>query len=106
MPAAITKVFGTQSVNVHVLPRGPTWHQHIDQLHPCYGEEKDACLGEPLICPAKCPNLVDGPGNAMDKNTGDYQAKQLARRRRNPRLPLDNQYGPHNPRCSEWLQHD
>ena len=30
--AIVTKVHGTRSVNVRVIPRGPTWRRHLDQL--------------------------------------------------------------------------
>ena len=46
VPALVTNVFGTRSVNVHILPRGHTWHRHIDQLCPCYGVEEDTDSGE------------------------------------------------------------
>ena len=34
VPAIVTKRHGTRSVNVRVLPRGPTWRRHVDQLRP------------------------------------------------------------------------
>ena len=34
VPAIVTKVHGTRSVNVRVIPRGPTWRRHLDQLRP------------------------------------------------------------------------
>ena len=102
VPAVVAKVFGTQSVNVCAFPRGPTWHGHTDQLHPCYGVEEDADPGEPPTCPTKCPNPEDG-GNATNKDTRNCQPKQPTRKRWHPWLPLDDQYGLHNPRCLEWL---
>ena len=32
VPAIVTKVHGARSVNVRVIPRGPTWRRHLDQL--------------------------------------------------------------------------
>ena len=32
VPAIVTKVHGTRSVNVQVIPRGQTWRRHLDQL--------------------------------------------------------------------------
>ena len=34
VPAIVTKVHGTRSVNVRVIPRGPTWRRYLDQLRP------------------------------------------------------------------------
>ena len=77
-------------------------HRHIDQRHPCYGLEEDVDPEEPPTRFAKCPNPEDG-GNAVDKDTEDCQAKQPARKRRNPLPPSGDQYGPHSPRPLEWL---
>ena len=44
----VTKVFGSHSVNVRVIPRGGTWRRHIEQLRPQYGVEDDADPGEVL----------------------------------------------------------
>ena len=41
VPAIVTKVHGTRSVNVRVIPRGPTWRKHLDQLRPRYGSDQD-----------------------------------------------------------------
>ena len=41
VPAIVTKVHGTRSVNVRVIPRGPTWRRHLDQLRPRYGSDQD-----------------------------------------------------------------
>ena len=41
VPAIVTKVHGTRSVNVRVIPRGPTWRRHLDQLRPRYGSDQE-----------------------------------------------------------------
>ena len=41
VPAIVTKVHGTRSVHVRVIPRGPTWRRHLDQLRPRYGSDQD-----------------------------------------------------------------
>ena len=33
--------YRAQSVNVRVIPRGPTWRRHLDQLRPRYGSDQD-----------------------------------------------------------------
>uniref|UniRef100_A0A5S6QNE6 Uncharacterized protein n=1 Tax=Trichuris muris TaxID=70415 RepID=A0A5S6QNE6_TRIMR len=32
IPAAVTKIFGMRTVQVRVVPRGPLWKRHIEQL--------------------------------------------------------------------------
>ena len=41
VPAIVTKVHGTRSVNVRVIPQGPTWRRHLDQLRTRYGSDQD-----------------------------------------------------------------
>ena len=41
VPAIVTKVHGTRTVNVRVIPQGPTWRRHLDQLRPRYGSDQD-----------------------------------------------------------------
>ena len=48
VPAVVTKVFGSRSVNVRVIPRGGTWRRHIEQQRPRYGIEEEADPGEVL----------------------------------------------------------
>ena len=85
VPAVVTKVFGTRSVNVKVYPRGPTWRRHIDQLQPRHVTEEDLEPG-------------DSPILDLQENTKE------PRKRRNPRHPTNNEYGPLNPRRSKRLQ--
>lgn len=101
VPAIVTKVFGTKSVNVCVFPRGPTWRRHVDQLRPRYGVEEDDDPGETLASTTQSPD--------PDEQMGNGSAPRLAQRlvkKRNPRLPTptDHQYGPGNPRRSERLK--
>ena len=46
LPAVVTKVFGTRTVNVSIIPKGPTWRRHIDQLHPHSRVNEDTDPGE------------------------------------------------------------
>ena len=34
VPGIVTKRWGERSVNVKILPNGPTWRRHVDQLRP------------------------------------------------------------------------
>ena len=49
VPALVTKVFGSRSCNVKVVPKGGTWRCHIEQLRPRYGVLEDADPGEVAI---------------------------------------------------------
>ena len=92
VPAVVTKVFGTRSVQVKVYPQGPSWRRHIDQLQPRHVTAEDL---EP----------ADIPINAPQENRCSFGDRPtvVPPRRRNPRLPSDNVYGPHNPRRSKRL---
>lgn len=106
VPAVVVKVFGSRSVNVRVLPRGPIWRRHIDQLRPRFGADQDDDPGE---VPAKDTSIQcdQEPSGVSDVQTPQVQPEeqtQPPQRRRNSRWPKDDQYGPHNPRRSERLQ--
>ena len=47
VPAVVTKVFGTSSVNVWVFPKRGTWRRHNEHLGPRYGAHEDADPREP-----------------------------------------------------------
>ena len=91
VPAVVTKVWGTRSVNVRVVPRGPTWRRHIEQLRPRYGVEEDADPGEV-------------PESFQTEDVTVSVGPRRRPRRRNPRWPTDSQYGIDNPRRSERIQ--
>ena len=80
VPAIVTKVHGTPSVNVRVIPRGPTWRRHLDQLRPRYGSDQDDD-------PCEIPRT-------------DHASSSSLNQRNNPRLPTGDEYGRHNPRRS------
>jgi len=46
VPAIVVKRFGTRSVNVRVVPRGPVWRRHIDQLQRRYVSQNDTEPGD------------------------------------------------------------
>ena len=88
VPAIVTKVHGSRSMDVRVCPRGPTWRRHIEQLRPRYGIEEDT---EP-------PEVIKLPG--PDKGPEPIKRPK----RRNPRMPTGSEYGPGNPRRSARLK--
>ena len=100
IPAIVVKVYGTRSVNVRVLPRGPTWQRHVDQLRPRFGADQDKDPGDD---PAKTTSTqFDQPPTDSPRIQVPPVPQPL--RRRNWRQPNDNQYGAHNPRRSERLR--
>lgn len=46
VPAVVLKRLGTRCLNVRVVPRGPVWRRHVEQLRPRYGAETDDDPGE------------------------------------------------------------
>ena len=94
VPAVVTKVCGTRNINVRVVPHGPTWRRHIEQLRPRYGSMEDTDPGE--VPPTfQKPEAPDGPALEVP---GDRL------RRPNPKWPSDERYGKENPRRSERIR--
>ena len=87
VPAIVTKVFGTRSVNVRVCPRGPTWRRHIEQLRPRYSQDKD--------------DAPDPSSGLPEESPKEPEVMSERQRRRNPRLPSGGEYGPDNLRRSK-----
>ena len=81
VPAVIRKALGTRSFNVKVVPRGPIWRRHLEQLQPRFASEEDDEPGDidpespagsskqnqqvahPTVMPRPVPPLEYGPGN-------------------------------------------
>ena len=92
VPAIVTKVHGTRSVNVRVIPRGPTWRRHLDQLRPRYGSDQD---DDPCEIPTSVLSTETLPAGT------DYASSSSSmNQRNNPRLPTGDEYGRHNLRRS------
>ena len=92
VPAIVTKVHSARSVNVRVIPRGPTWRRHLDQLRPRYGSDQDDDLCEIPTSVLSTETLPAGTDHASSSS--------LMNQRNNPRLPTGDEYGRHNPRRS------
>ena len=92
VPAIVTKVHGTRSVNVRVIPRGPTWRRHLDQLRPRYGSDQD---DDPCEIPTSVLSTETLPAG-----TDHASSSSLMNQRNNPRLPTGDEYGRHNLRRS------
>jgi len=95
VPAVVTKVYGTRSVNVRVHPTGPTWRRHVDQLRPRYGVQHDADPGDD---PGDDLGIYIGTKESQEPPTPGTTTKKP---HRNPRMPEGDEYGPHNPRRSQ-----
>ena len=46
VPAIVPKRLGTRHPLVKVLPQGPVWKRHIEQVRPRYGFDQDTDLGQ------------------------------------------------------------
>ena len=92
VPAIVTKVHGTRSVNVRVIPRGPTWRRHFDQLRPRYGSDQD---DDPCEIPTSVLSTETLPAG-----TDHASSSSSMNQRNNPRLPTGDEYGRHNLRRS------
>ena len=92
VPAIVTKVHGTRSVNVRVIPRGPTWRRHLDQLRPRYGSDQD---DDPCEIPTSFLSTETLPAG-----TDHASSSSSMNQRNNPRLPTGDEYERHNLRRS------
>ena len=76
VPAVVTKVFDTRSVNVRVFPRGGTWRRHIEQLRPNYGTHEDADPGGDVSA-APVEPFLGSPTNEVATSMPDTQVPLL-----------------------------
>ena len=94
VPAVVKKTMGTRCFNVQVIPRGPVWRRHWEQLRPRYASDEDNEPGHAADIPEL---LADHPMEIQQ----DEPPIQIQNR---PRLPKDRpqvpNYGPDNPRRS------
>ena len=112
VPAVVTKVFGTRSVNVRVCPRGGTWRRHIEQLCPCYGAQEDADPGEEFpvgtMEPFSVPPNTEGVTSRLEIQAPPIPAEEPRipkRQYHNPQLPTGGDYTRDNPRRSTRQHH-
>lgn len=65
IPAVVTKVHGTRSVTVRIVPQGPTWRRHVEQVRPRYARVQGVEPEAPGLEPeAPEPGDEDPPGVA------------------------------------------
>ena len=100
VPAVVTKVFGSRSVNVRVITRGGTWRHHIEQLRPRYGVEEDADPGEMLDSSPQEGQEPSIPVNEQTSYNPELPSVKPRAVHPNPRWATGSQYGPGHPRRS------
>ena len=98
VPATVTKVFGTRSVNVRVYPKGPTWRRYVEQLRPRYfsAEDEEPCDIPSTTSPStevKARTLQDShlqlSGSEVEIPTADTEEVARKKRKRNPECRLE-----------------
>ena len=104
VPATVTKRSGERNVSVRILPDGPIWRRHIEQLRPRHTSLED---DEPPIECAQSQHAPNAPREsevtAPDAPNGPREsgvtapAVQAVELDRSPEVP---EYGPHNLRRS------
>ena len=107
VPAVVTKVLGSRTVNVHIHPKGPTWRRHIDQLRP-YGVVEDTDPGETptLQSGNSTPFSTTLTRNRTLSHTSLSIVPPIPPVKQNYRkpTPMEDSYGPANPRRSARIQ--
>ncbi|XP_033103979.1 uncharacterized protein K02A2.6-like [Anneissia japonica] len=101
VPAVVTKRLGPRSVNVKVVPKGPVWRRHIEQLQPRYETKEDADPGVDYQHDSLLDNNYPAVEQAM-MDTNVNAPKPSINHDKHYRVHNDNreQYGPQNPRRS------
>jgi transposase InsO family protein len=90
--AVVTKRLGERSCNVKVVPRGPTWRRHIEQMNPRYASEEDYNppednMGESQVtlAPADHPMDIAGDLPPQAPSPPEYTANNPRRSKRTPK---------------------
>ena len=92
VPAVVKKALGTRCFNVKVVPHGPVWRRHWEQLQPRYTTDEDKEPGDAT------DNVVDVPvDHPMDIQDTVPQTQGQTKPKYKVCVP---EYGPDNPRRS------
>ena len=102
VPAVVTKVFGTRSVNVRVFPRGGTWRRHIEQLRPRYRTQEDADPGGDVSAAPREP-FLGSP--TIEVATSMPDTKYLSFLHKKQRLRLNHAKVPESSPSHWWRVH-
>ena len=90
VPAIVKKSLGTRCFNVKVVPHGPVWRRHWEQLQPRYVTDEDNEPGD----------VVDNVSELSTDHPMEVlgTAPQIQRHSRPKTVPPVPEYGPDNPR--------
>ena len=58
VPAIVKKSLGTRCFNVKVVPRGPVWRRHWEQLQPRYVTDEDNEPGDAVDTFLNCRRII------------------------------------------------
>ena len=94
VPAIVTKIYGTRSLNVKVVPKRPTWRRHVEQLRPRFSTEEGKDPGDK-------PDIREETKPQQPAPTTVTEQPPPRRRQRNPRQPDGDEYSRDNPRRSK-----
>ena len=92
VPAIVKKSLGTRCFNVKVVPHGPVWRRHWEQLQPRYVTDEDNEPGDVVdnVSELSTDHPMEVPGTVP----------QTQRHSRPKTVPPVPEYGPDNPRRS------
>ena len=94
VPAVVTKMSGPRNLSVRVVPKGPVWRRHVEQLRPRHTSPEDDEPAETIL-----PSTED-----TNKTEPEHSATPAPPPRRyNPRWPTGG-IDRDNPRRSERLK--
>ena len=90
VPAIVKKSLGTRCFNVKVVPHGPVWRRHWEQLQPRYVTDEDNEPGDVVdnVSELSTDHPMEVPGTVP----------QTQRHSRPKTVPPVPEYGPDNPR--------
>ena len=95
VPAIIAKRFGTRSVNMRVVPRGPVWRRHIGQLQRRYVWPDDTEPGDtPRLSECREENPFVSEQLSSDTSTATTRQPPTSQN-------VSPEYGPSHPRRSK-----
>ena len=91
VPAIVTKIYRTRSLNVKVVPKGPNSRRHVEQLRPRFLTEEDKDPGDK-------PDIREETKPQKPAPTTVTEQLPPRRRQQNPRQPDGDEYSRDNPR--------
>ena len=101
VPAIVSKRLGTRHLLVKVLPQGPVWKRHIEQVRPRYGADQDTDPGETASSSSSAPLLNPPSTSTCSESVERPMASGLQLQSQTHDSPP---YGPGNPRRSKRIK--